>query len=46
MTSMPPAETAEKFLLSAKNRPFVYVCFAKMSERLVFDGEKNDYIEL
>jgi len=48
MTSLPPAKTVEKINLCCvlKKTSFVYVCFAKMSEGLVFDSEKNDYTEL
>jgi len=47
MTLLPPAETSGKSLLSVKNRHRLFkVFFAKMSERLVFDGERNNYTEI
>jgi len=39
MTSLTPAETAEKIF--AECTSFVYIWFAKMSDRLVFDGVKK-----
>ena len=47
ITSLPPAQTAEKSFLIAKNRRCLFrlrlFCeIAKMTERLVFDGDKYE----
>jgi len=41
MSSLSPTETAEKSLLSAKNRRCLFCELAKIAERLVTGGEKN-----